>query len=181
MTLKQYQRIKLVLVVVVAFVFSQSIILKNYFVPIGTLVVSSLLLLYLRKKVKEVINDERDFMIGGKSALVAIQIYSWISALSMFVLYALRDRNPAYEPIAMTLAFSTCILMILYSLIFKYRSSVSFTSKKIWYIVFVAFFLVVFGVFTLRLFSGEDDWICDNGAWTKHGNPSFPAPTEPCP
>ena len=31
-----------------------------------------------------------------------------------------------------------------------------------------------------RFWSGEDTWICQNGEWVKHGNPSAPMPTEPC-
>jgi len=31
-----------------------------------------------------------------------------------------------------------------------------------------------------RVISGEDNWICQNGQWIKHGNPSAPQPTEVC-
>jgi len=32
----------------------------------------------------------------------------------------------------------------------------------------------------IRGLSGEDDWICGNDGWVKHGNPSAPMPTEAC-
>jgi hypothetical protein len=32
----------------------------------------------------------------------------------------------------------------------------------------------------LRLISGEDDWICSDGSWVKHGNPSQPIPSAEC-
>lgn len=32
--------------------------------------------------------------------------------------------------------------------------------------------------FLLRFFSQEDDWICSNGVWIKHGNPSTSIPLE---
>lgn len=35
-------------------------------------------------------------------------------------------------------------------------------------------------VFAVRLFSGEDDWICSGGEWVKHGYPSAAQPTSPC-
>lgn len=35
-------------------------------------------------------------------------------------------------------------------------------------------------VFAIKLFSGEDDWICKGGEWVKHGNPSAVQPTGPC-
>ena len=32
----------------------------------------------------------------------------------------------------------------------------------------------------LRIIRGEDDWICQNGQWIKHGNPSAEMPTSGC-
>jgi len=180
MTLKNYQRIKLGLAFVLAFIFSQAIIHKNYLIPIAVMLVSSLVLMWLRRRVKGVIADERDYATGGKSALLAIQIYAWIATLSMFILYALRDINPAYEPIAMTLAFSTCILMLVYAFVFRYLSNFKFSAKKNIYLIFVLILSIILAIGTLRLFSGEDDWMCKDGTWQKHGQPSFPAPNVEC-
>ncbi len=130
MTLKTYNKIRLGIVVVTAFIFSQSLVFHNFFIPIMVLVLSSLSLFYLRKKVVEIIADERDYQIGGKSALLAIQLTSWIGVVVMFVLYALSNTNPFYQPIAMTLAFSVCILMLTYSVIFKYYSKHNFKDEK---------------------------------------------------
>ena len=33
----------------------------------------------------------------------------------------------------------------------------------------------------VKSLSKEDDWICSNGQWIKHGNPRESAPTKPCP
>lgn len=144
------------------------------------MVISSLILILLRRKVKEVIADERDYATAGKSASWAIQIYSWISVVSMFVLYTLRDLNPAYEPIAMTLAFSTCLLMLIYSLLFKFQNKIKFTKNKSKFIVSIIVLAIFLAFFTLRLFSGEDNWVCQNGEWITHGHPDFPAPTTIC-
>lgn len=180
MTLKKYQQIKLIIVVLIAIIFSQSIILKNYLIPIATLVVSSLVLIVLRRRVKEVIADERDYALAGKSASWAIQIYSWIAVVAMFVLYSFRDLNPSYEPIAMTLAYSTCLLMIIYSFIFKFQNKVKFTNNKNKFIIFIIILAVFISIFTLRLFSGEDNWLCQNGQWVAHGHPNFSAPKTIC-
>ncbi|MBI4778974.1 DUF2178 domain-containing protein [Candidatus Falkowbacteria bacterium] len=130
MTLKTYNKIKLGIVFITAFIFSQSLVLRNFFIPIMVLGLSSLALFYLRKKVVEVIADERDYQIGGKSALLAIQLTSWAGVIIMFILYALSDTNPFYQPIAMTLAFSVCVLMLMYSAIFKYYSKHNFKDEK---------------------------------------------------
>lgn len=47
-------------------------------------------------------------------------------------------------------------------------------------VVFATLILIAAVVFTLRLFSGEDNWICQNGQWVKHGNPSAPMPSSGC-
>lgn len=108
------------MVVVTAFVFSQFLVLRNFFVPIAVLGLSSLTLFYLRKKVDAVMADERDYRIGGRSALLAIHLTSWIGAIAAFVLYALGGKNPSCQPIAMTLALSVCVLMLTYSAVFKF-------------------------------------------------------------
>ena len=120
MTLKKYQTIKLTVVVIIAIIFSQSIVNRNYLIPLATLLISTLVLVYFRGKVNEVIADERDYQLAGKSAGLAIQIYSWIAVIIMFILYSKKESNAYYEPIAMTLAFSTCMLMLTYAFIFKY-------------------------------------------------------------
>lgn len=42
--------------------------------------------------------------------------------------------------------------------------------------------IIIGVVFFLRFIVGgpEDSWICDQGAWVKHGNPSYPKPEDPC-
>jgi len=130
MNLKKYDKIRLGIVFITAFIFSQCLVLHNFFIPIMVLGLSSLILFYLRKKVVDVIADERDYQIGGKSALLAIQITSWVGVIVMFVLYVLSDKNSFYEPIAMTLAFFICLLMLTYSVIFKYYSKYSSRNEK---------------------------------------------------
>jgi len=180
MTNKQYKNIKLIIAVIIAIIFGQSIILENYILPIMTLVISSLILLILRRKVKGIMVDERDRELGGKSALIALQIYSWIAVIAMFVLYSFKDVNPAYEPIGITLAYSTCLLMITYSLIFHFYNKASFAKNKKRYIIFAIILAIFIAFFSIRFFSGEDNWICRDGQWIKHGNPSFQAPVVEC-
>ena len=180
MTNKQYQKIRLIITVIVAIIFGQSIVLGNYIIPIITLIVSSLILLMLRRKVKDIISDERDMASGGKSALLAIQIYSWVAVVAMLILYASRNINSSYEPIGMTLAYSTCLLMFIYSIIFRFYNKETFSKNKKKYIIFAIILAIFVAFFSIRFFSGEDNWVCKNGQWIKHGNPSFDAPQVEC-
>jgi len=120
MTLKTYRKIKLVFVFFLAMFFSWAIFLDNFLIPVAVMMASSLVLMLLRRQVKEIIADERDWQLAGKAALIAVQAYSWVAAILMFVLYSLRLQNNLYEPIALTLAFSTCALMLTYAFTFRF-------------------------------------------------------------
>ncbi|MDD5040407.1 MAG: Gmad2 immunoglobulin-like domain-containing protein [Patescibacteria group bacterium] len=49
-------------------------------------------------------------------------------------------------------------------------------------LIFLALVCVAIAVtfIVLRITNPEDDWICSNGAWVKHGSPSAPRPTTGC-
>ena len=40
--------------------------------------------------------------------------------------------------------------------------------------------IMLVAVLGIRFFSGEDNWICENGAWVRHGNPEGEPPNEAC-
>lgn len=46
----------------------------------------------------------------------------------------------------------------------------------------IIFLLVVFfgALLAIRFFSGEDNWVCENGEWVRHGMPIVPQPTGGC-
>lgn len=56
----------------------------------------------------------------------------------------------------------------------KYRIKISF--------ILLFLFLALAIVFILRFIIGgtEDTWLCQNGVWVKHGNPSSPSPIGGC-
>jgi hypothetical protein len=40
--------------------------------------------------------------------------------------------------------------------------------------------IIILGLGSLRFFSIEDSWVCDNGIWIKHGNPATFMPKSGC-
>jgi len=180
MKLKTYKNIQISIAVALGIIFSQAVINRNFVIPVITAIIGSLTLLLLRRRVKDVIADERDYENAGRAAIIAIQIFSWFAVVLMITLLSARDNNPAYESIATTLAYSTCFLMITYSTIFKFYDRFKHLTSKTWYIVLIVAVILAAAVVGLRLLSGEDGWICENGQWVKHGSPSFPAPQSTC-
>lgn len=52
---------------------------------------------------------------------------------------------------------------------------------KLFWKIFIAVWLVIIVILGVRFLSGsEDTWLCQNGQWIKHGQPSAPAPTTVC-
>jgi hypothetical protein len=54
-------------------------------------------------------------------------------------------------------------------------------AKKYFILLAIIFVIVIGGAgLGVRFFSGEDNWICQNGQWIKHGNPNAPMPITGC-
>jgi hypothetical protein len=47
-------------------------------------------------------------------------------------------------------------------------------------IIIIALVLFLLLIAAIRLFSGEDTWVCSEGQWVKHGHPSEPQPSTSC-
>jgi hypothetical protein len=52
--------------------------------------------------------------------------------------------------------------------------------KKIVIFGLIIFLIAGITVLTIRFFSGEDNWVCENGEWVKHGNPKTEKPSIGC-
>jgi len=52
--------------------------------------------------------------------------------------------------------------------------------KKNYYVILLIIFLVFIAGFIIWLRNPEDSWVCKDGMWVKHGNPSEDAPMTGC-
>ena len=120
MTKKQFLTFKLFVVVALSITVSISVTARNFIVPAVCMLVAFIALIFVKRRVKEVMSDERDYAVGGKAALVVMQVYALVASVGVLAFYAFRDNVPSYEPIALTLAYSVCFLLILYSILFRY-------------------------------------------------------------
>jgi uncharacterized membrane protein len=180
MTLKQFRAIQLFLVMVLAVVVGWATVRQNYVIPIVATALAVMLLFYLQNKVKEIIADERDYEVGGKAARLAISVFAWLMIIVMFALLAFRGQNPDFEILAVTLGYSVCLLMVIYSLFFRYYDKVAFLEKKMAYVIAAVLLILLLAVFGLRFLGGEDSWLCRDGQWVRHGQPDAPMPTMEC-
>jgi len=86
--------------------------------PIIALVAGIALISLGRRKVTEVIEDERIYRISEKASRRTLQIFGIGAALTGAILITLREMTE----VGYTLAFSACALVILYLVFYGYYS-----------------------------------------------------------
>lgn len=119
MSKKTFSLIRIITVIMVAAVVSASINLGNWYWPLAAIAASWVLLWLLARRVKEVMADERDFMMAGKASLWAMRIYSVAAVAIGLVMYTIGRDNAMLFGTATVLLYSACFLMFLYSILFK--------------------------------------------------------------
>jgi len=119
MTKKAFSIYRIIAVIIVTIIVSISINYGNWYLPVISIMASWLFLYTLRRKVKEVIADERDYIIAGKASGLAMKIYISFSVIIGMILYSTGKENEILFNIATTLLYSACFLMIFYAVLFK--------------------------------------------------------------
>jgi len=119
MTKKAFSIYRIIAVIIVTIIVSISINYGNWYLPVISIMASWLFLYTLRRKVKEVIADERDCIIAGKASGLAMKIYISFSVIIGMILYSTGKENEILFNIATTLLYSACFLMIFYAVLFK--------------------------------------------------------------
>lgn len=123
MTAKRFLIYRLIITFIIAGTVSTSIVIGNYLVPIIAVVTLAALLYAMKKRIKDVVEDERDFELAGKAARYAMTIFASIAGLATIVLFAQKQTNPIFETVGSTLAYAVCALLLAYSFLFKYFQS----------------------------------------------------------
>lgn len=119
MSEKTFLICKIITVMALGAIVSVSINYNNWYLPVIFTVASFALLYTLKKKVKGVVADERDYKIGGKASRLAITIYTVLSVVFGLVLYVEGKDNEVLFALGNLLLYSACFLMLLYSVLFK--------------------------------------------------------------
>lgn len=150
-SLKTFKIINFLSIFLLSFSTAISISFKNYILPVFLMVIFTLFLFFLRKKVKEVVADERDYEIAGKASLHTIQVFSWVLVILMFVFYYFQEKFPFFEFIAILLSGLVCLMLLIYSVIWIYLQKKSFFNLKViisfiilWILIWVSIFTSIF-------------------------------------
>jgi len=125
MSKKTFTIIKLIVVILLSTMISISITMDNYILPIVGIIAAASFLYVMTKKVKDVMADERDYKIAGKSARISITIYSMVMVIIGITTLGLSKAHPEFEFASHVMLYSTCMLMILNGVLFKIYSKYS--------------------------------------------------------
>jgi uncharacterized membrane protein len=120
MNLKTYNKTRMAIAAVLGGLVSFSVVSENYVLPMIATVTALILVLALRRRVSEVISDERDYHIAGKAARWTISVYAILAGLGSIVLMAFRKTDPSLELLGSILAYSACFVMLLQSALFYF-------------------------------------------------------------
>lgn len=110
---------RVVIAIILAMIVSLSVSYGNWYLPIIAFAAAWISLFTLKNRVKEVIADERDYLIAGKASMMAMKIYIFISVTAGLVLYVLGRGNDVLFISANVLIYSACVLMVLEAFLFK--------------------------------------------------------------
>ena len=121
MSFKQFTLIRILVIIVMAFLISWGITSGNAWIPIPVALVALVILLLFRRGVKEIVVDERIYSIAEKASYLAFRIFGIAAAVTAATFVALgQGVVPELEPIGLTLAFSVCGLLVIYYIAYIY-------------------------------------------------------------
>jgi uncharacterized membrane protein len=124
MSKKQFTIVKLLVVVLLSIVVAVSVSNGLFVLPVVAMLTAMAFLMMIKKNVKGILADERDYQIAGHAARYAIYIYSLVGAVAVIFLASLAksDCGQACQNWSNVIAYSICLLMLLNVVIFKILS-----------------------------------------------------------
>lgn len=120
MTQKTFKFIRIITAFFLATIMAQAVIFNNYILALMAVISAVAVIFVSKKKVKGVLNDERDYAIAGKAARLSLSIFSVAGTMVTFILISMRNVSPVYEATGSVLGYSVCSLLLIYSAIFTF-------------------------------------------------------------
>ena len=123
MSVKTYRLWTAAIMIIVAGLAGWGVAMGNVFIPAPVLVVGAAILYFCRRRIKVVIEDERIHRIGDRASRRTIEIALIVMAVVGSTLIALStDERPELETVGVTLGYSVCSILILYTILYNYFS-----------------------------------------------------------
>ncbi len=124
MTYRTFQMWRLGTVAAVAAVAAAGIVIGNVYVVLAAIAIELALLIFLRRRLTEVVEDERTYAVSYRAARLTVAVIGVGLALVGAVLLAVarQDFSSTVAQIGFTLEFSTCALLVVNQFAYYYYS-----------------------------------------------------------
>jgi uncharacterized membrane protein len=100
-----------------------SLAIGNWIIPIAAVIISLSILMILRRRVKEVITDERNYTIAEKAARLTVQIVGiGMAIIGAILLGVSRSETTGLAQTGFTLLYATCALLVVNYFAYYYYS-----------------------------------------------------------
>jgi uncharacterized membrane protein len=119
MSKKTFLVIKIITAAILGAVVALSVNYGNWKLPVIVVLTAFVFLNVSKKRVTEVMEDERDYRIAGKASRVAMTVYVMVSVILGLILYIAGRQNSAMFAAGNVMVYSACFLMFIYSVLFK--------------------------------------------------------------
>jgi uncharacterized membrane protein len=117
MNYKTFRLVQGFIALILGGTFAVSILLENWIVPLVAIAAAILVEIIIRRRMKEIINDERTYTIAGKASRLTLQIGTLAMGLTGIIMFIIsHDTSRAMGWSAITLCDATCGLIIIHGL-----------------------------------------------------------------
>lgn len=120
MKLKQFRIILFLIVMFMGAALIFAFSMGNPVLAAGIFLAGAAAVYLCKSRIEGVVEDERIYQVSQKASRVTLQIVALGFALGGAVLISLRNLYPGYTDLGFFMAYSSCGVLVLYSLFYKY-------------------------------------------------------------
>lgn len=120
MSYSKFRIWKMLVVIFVSILVGWSIANDYALVPVTAVIAGLVVMRLLKRGMKEEIADERVFSVADKAAMLVFRVFILLACMASATMLALKRENTDLEQAGLTLAFSVCVLLVVYYLAFIY-------------------------------------------------------------
>lgn len=121
MSYKVFKLCRTIVIIIVAILVGWSVANNNALIPVPTVIAGIVIVLLLKRGMKEVIVDERIFSVADKASMFVFRTFIILAAMAAATILAFKpDRYPNLDQAGFTLAYSICAMLLVYYLAYMY-------------------------------------------------------------
>jgi uncharacterized membrane protein len=120
---KTFRKWQAIMGMIIGAVTGASVVLEIWIIPIPVIVIGVIVITILRRRVKDIVADERTFAIVGNASRLTVQIaVIGMAATGVILLIVSHGESKGLTQAGFALEYAACALLIINSLAYTYYS-----------------------------------------------------------